>query len=521
MEKNLILLWKEDLSELCRGLSKKSTFFCVYTKQVTLATKSQSSFIEALPKTSRCADNYKFGSHIRNKAHAIRHQHIELNNDKAFKFISIDVDYDIAKDLCFVWENNNLPEPTYAVINPANNHAHLIFMLENYIFWKNDKQVSFYEDVKKMLTDIYHADPDFTGMLTKNPLHDSWKTIESGIIYTLAELKAYAPKRSSDNIIQFNKFKRRTINNNNAILGHRCELFERSRIISYNEVRNFTNQNDFFEYMIGVCSDQNPSDLKYSDILSTAKSISRYTWKYRERYNRGYTRNRVTSIEDLHNRQRTAATATAATKHAKTLAIIEQAINSIVKQAIAMPALTKQLIAKLTGKSLSTIKRYAAEIDQFIRCAYQVLSPVLTSEEISISDLPVVNRPVPLCKTGSSFCIEVAKRRAGECLSPQSSSLSPLNLSLDIIPPKTHVSALAVEPNVVTDKIWSPFSRPTVKIQPEASIFLNCQSKYPITEPTGQGRVANLAEELKSSLSDILELIDQMSQTAKNEYNSS
>lgn len=350
---------------------------------MTLAAIQETYFTEALPAKPFCADNYQFGTRIRTKVHALKYQHIQLNSPFKYNFISLDIDYPIAPDMCFVWETKNLPEPTYAVINPINNHAHLIFQLDSAVYANNEKQYTYYQDVKCILTDLYNADQNFTETLTKNPLHPQWKTIESGITYTLADLKAYAPKRPSNNVIKFNKYKRRTVNHNNADLGHRCELFERSRIISYNEVKNFTNQDDFFDYMIGVCSDQNPSDLKYSDILSTAKSISRYTWKHRERYSRGYIRNKVTSIEDLRNRQRTAATTTAGTKHAKTLAIIEQAINNIIKQGIAMPALTKQYLSKLTGKSLSTIKRYAVEIDQFIRCACQVLSPVLTPQKNS------------------------------------------------------------------------------------------------------------------------------------------
>lgn len=365
---------------------------------MTLATKYQNTFIENLPKTSLCADNYKFGSHIRNKAHAIRHQHIELNSPFKCNFISLDIDYPVAPDLCFIWESNNLPEPTFAVINPANNHAHLIFQLEKPIYTNNEKQLAYFQDVKLILKDIYKADKNFTESLTKNPLHPDWKTIESGITYTLEDLKAYAPKRSTKTagIIQLNKYKRRTINYNNADLGHRCQLFETSRIIAYNEVRNFTSHEDFFTYMIGVCTDQNPSDLKYSDILSTAKSISRYTWKHRHRYSRGYTRNKVTSIEDLRSRQRNSATTTAGTRQAKTLAAIESAIKGILTQSVAMPAITKQYLAKLTGKSLSTIKRYAAEIDRFIRCVHQVLSPVLPLQEDSTGTDSLAQLNIPL-----------------------------------------------------------------------------------------------------------------------------
>jgi len=383
---------------------------------MTLATNAKSSFIEQLPKKPYCADNYNFGVKPRTKIHALTYKHIQLNNPFKYSFISLDIDYPIANEnMEFIWEAKNLPVPTYAVINVKNGHAHLIFQLHLPIYVmgeSNKKQLQFYKDVQSILTYLYNADQNFTGTLTKNPYHKEWKTLESGVTYSLAELKAYAqplmpygPKeKNKDNIIQFNKYKRRTIDHNNGDLGHRCLLFETSRIRAYSSVSNFYTQEDFFDHMMVVCSEENPSDLNIHDIKSTAKSISSYTWKHRSWFTgKRFIRTRVTSIADLRNRQRESANTTNTTRHAKTLAIIEQAINSIIKQAVAtMPTLTKQFIAKLTGKSISTIKRYASEIDRFIRCAYQELSPVL----------PLPEQSPPSLTTGVFKFVKILKARA-------------------------------------------------------------------------------------------------------------
>ncbi len=484
---------------------------------MSLATK-QNEFIELLPTKPYCADNYNFGTHIRNKAHALNYQHIQVNSPFKFNFITLDIDYPIATDMCFIWETKNLPEPTFAVINPINNHSHLIFQLNSTVYENNEKQLKYYEDVKSILTHLYGADQNFTGTLTKNPFHKDWKTIESGITYSLADLKSYAPPlmpygpKYKDNIIRFNKYKRRTINHNNGDLGHRCLLFETSRIRAYSTVSNFYTQEDFFNHMIVVCSEENPSDLNISDITSTAKSISHYTWKHRAWFTgKRFVRSRVTSIEDLRDRQSKSAKTTNETRHAKTLAIIEQAINSIIKQSVAMPTLTKQLIAKLTGKSLSTIKRYAAEIDRFIRCAYQVLSPVLTPQEIIISDLPLVSVPVPVCKTASSFCMPVAKRRECDCLFPSDknnstffASLAQLTVPLSIDPPKTHISALTDTTLTPTSQIQKPtltLVRPNIIKKP---LTKDIEAEQTETEKSWEGKNTS------SPIDDILEMLEQM-----------
>jgi hypothetical protein len=459
---------------------------------VSLSATAKNTFIDLLPPKPYCADNYNYGTIIRNKAHALTYRHIQLNSPFKYNFISLDIDYDISKDFCFIWENNNLPEPTYAVINPANNHAHLDFQLENTVYANNEKQLKYYEDVKSILTHLYKADQNFTGTLTKTPFHKNWITIETGTTYSLAELKAYAPPKmpygpkeeNKDNIIRFNKYKRRTIDHNNGDLGHRCLLFETSRIRAYNTVNNFYTQEDFFDHMMVVCSEENPSDLNINDIKSTAKSISRYTWKHRAWFTgKRFVRSKVTSIEDLRNRQRKSATTTAGTRHAKTLAIIEQAINNIIKQTVAMPALTKQYLAKLTGKSLSTIKRYAAEIDQFIRCAYQVLSPVLTPKK---------------------NCTPFA-------------SLAQLKAPLNSDTPKSNTSALTSTPLSLLEDISKPV----------LTLVKKTKSPMPDCEPNEVSRFSDPAdatgdvEKNNSGLAEILEIIEQLRQISKNDSNSS
>ena len=317
-------------------------------------------FYNTLPRKPYCADNYEDGITIRRRDYAVRYPHIQPNEPWIRHHIIIDCDYTIANQttLAFVWEERNLPEPTYATITPGTGTAHLIYLLDEPVYKNNKKQFQFYQDVNDILIELFNADPNYNYVYTKNPLHPRWKTITTDQTYTLAELKAYAPTKPKADVIPFGKYTRRTRDEANAALGRNCRMFEDTRILAYQVVNSHDDFDTFHAAVREIADNHNEGRLHPPEVRSTVKSIARWTWDNKARLAKNL---RVQSgekctPEETRTRQSRAALRTAVLKQAKTMAAIELAIKS------STDTPTVADLAALTGKSVTTIKRHLPRI---------------------------------------------------------------------------------------------------------------------------------------------------------------
>ena len=85
-------------------------------------------FYDALPDRPRATDYLEAGSLPCPKMVAVKRKFIQFNKKNYWvKFLTYDLDFDGAG---FVWYEEDLPAPTFIVINKTNGHAHLTYELE-------------------------------------------------------------------------------------------------------------------------------------------------------------------------------------------------------------------------------------------------------------------------------------------------------------------------------------------------------------------------------------------------------
>ena len=120
------------------------------------------------------------------------------------------------------------------------------------------------------------ADPDFAGLVTKNPLHDSWETVVvHDHQYTLAELAQPLDLRLASNEKAYR----------DAGLGRNVTAFDAVRLWAYSAVRDFWGPNGLNRWSAAVLGKvdevnrQFPQPLPFSEVKAISKSIAGWTWR--------------------------------------------------------------------------------------------------------------------------------------------------------------------------------------------------------------------------------------------------
>jgi hypothetical protein len=319
-------------------------------------------YYDDLPYHPYCTDNFKTeGSYQLRRDRAIEKSIIQHNPNHLIRCLVFDMDkprganaYWNAQDH---WKDVGAPEPNWIVINPANGNAHYYYMLTTPVPITDNSRIKprkYIAAIQRALRIKLQSDIGYSDHLAKNPTHKKWSALVTRHeTYSLRELEQYVdlktlvktPKRESEG------------------LGRHCILFDELRWWAYSRVES-AKQNMSFEQWLNSLSTKATSlntfntPLAYSSINSTAKSVAKWTWtKYTgtgTSKNRGRDTNKNHQLE-LTDKQTYAAIKTAEQKVDSSITQIKNAILILEKTGCKV---TKPAIKKLTGKSLSTIKRY-------------------------------------------------------------------------------------------------------------------------------------------------------------------
>lgn len=237
-----------------------------------------SSFIESLPSKVRSADWKNEGTRFRKRENALSYRYVELNQLYK-KFIALDID---APASAYRWEERGLPPPSIVVVNAENTHCHYLYELKTPVYYTEEARRApqkFYEATDIALTYLLEADLGFTGHLVKNPLHPSWRGIFHQVSYDLEDFQEYGVDLKANS--------RKTALHESGI-GRNTTLFDTLRHWAYAEVRNhsthaaFQTAVDSKALNINECfTDHANGPLPAKEVLSTAKSVGKWTWKHR------------------------------------------------------------------------------------------------------------------------------------------------------------------------------------------------------------------------------------------------
>ena len=234
-------------------------------------------FLSKLPVKPYCTDDLKTGLRIRPLSTALKYRYIQLNH-MIVNYLIFDIDRPKG---ALAWEDPNVATPNLAVINKENQHAHLIYFLQTGVSkFENSsiKALRYLSSIERAYTLRLGADFGYAGLITKNPLNSFWTTWHiHDNLYDLAELADY---------VELEKVRTDPKPEAEIGVGRNVNLFDNGRFWAYGTVRDYRqdkNYQDFAKAVLSHLISLNSlftAPLPANEIVSTAKSISKWTWQH-------------------------------------------------------------------------------------------------------------------------------------------------------------------------------------------------------------------------------------------------
>lgn len=236
-----------------------------------------------MPSRPYCSNNPSIeGLYRLSHEKAVEYLLIQPNTAKRVVCLCFDVDRPFA---AIDWSDRNCPQPNVTVMNPANGHAHLIYMLEAPVAVSDVariKPVMFMAAIQEGLRRDLEADRGYSGLVVKNPWHKHWITHEwRDIPYALEELAELV------DLPTMAEMRRRSRQADYAGLGRNCTVFEVVRKQSYSLVRDYWGPNGavpFARAVLDLVLTSNLSDIgnpmQPNECRAIARSISKWTWTH-------------------------------------------------------------------------------------------------------------------------------------------------------------------------------------------------------------------------------------------------
>jgi hypothetical protein len=188
-------------------------------------------------------------------------------------FLIFDVDRPGA---AFASEDGNLPPPTFAVINPCNTYAHLIYALKDpvcfFVAGRSAPQ-KYYDAVMWVYRERLGGDMGYAGLVAKNPWHEAWLKKEDGnAVYDLADLAKFVTLPS------------KPPKQENA-LGRNCTLFDTLRVWTYRAIRDYWRPDGEAAWHEAVRLEAQrlndfPEALPSNEVKHIVRSVARWTWRH-------------------------------------------------------------------------------------------------------------------------------------------------------------------------------------------------------------------------------------------------
>ena len=235
------------------------------------------TFLQKLPKKPYCTNDLQSGLKIRPISTALKYRYIQLNH-MVVNYLIFDVDRPGA---ALAAEDANVATPNLAVINKENPHAHLIYLLQTGVSrfpTSSLKALRYLAAVERAYTLRLGADFGYAGLITKNPLNPFWQTWNiHNNLFDLAEIADY---------VELEKVRTNTKPEVEIGFGRNVYLFDSGRYWAYEAVRTFRQDKTYQDFIKAVYSHLQSlnslftAPLPISEVLSTAKSIAKWTWTH-------------------------------------------------------------------------------------------------------------------------------------------------------------------------------------------------------------------------------------------------
>lgn len=237
-----------------------------------------------LPLRPLASDDLRAGIYRQSRPSALTRRYIEANPRALSNLLVVDIDHEDAL-MRALWDRSPGREcpgwlPNAVIENPANGHAHAVWALSEPVTrteYARRKPLALAAAVVEGLRQATGGDEGYSGLITKNPTHESWDASWwTDELYTLSYLQARLEALGMMPTPSWKRTKRR----NTVGLGRNCSIFETARTWAYREVRHhFGDPEGFVRAVYTRVHELNaefPEPLRFSEANAIAKSIS--TW---------------------------------------------------------------------------------------------------------------------------------------------------------------------------------------------------------------------------------------------------
>jgi len=238
------------------------------------------TFKNQLPVKPYCSNDLENGLIIRNKNKALEMLYLQANQPSIQTCLLFDLDEDNA---FYKFEDVGLPIPTFITKSPLSGRCHYGYMLKAGVCKTQHarlKPLKYAAAVEAGIASKLASDYGYSGLITKNPLHEHWSPYWSGAeLYELDYLADFVeletPKKAAEKAKGYG-------------LGRNVNLFDDLRAYAYRSVLKFKNKStydaweaDLLRVAQGLNSHCNALNLlQNNEIKATARSVSKWTWKH-------------------------------------------------------------------------------------------------------------------------------------------------------------------------------------------------------------------------------------------------
>jgi hypothetical protein len=238
------------------------------------------SFIGNLPTKPYCTNDLATGLKIRPKNSAISFKYIQPNSPFYQHYFVLDLDYESALSE-ILYSLDGIPMPNFVAETPNSGRLHAFFELKTPIYTTDasrQKPIMLANAVYLRLQQLFNADVGYSGLISKNPIHEQWRT------YSLRKKPYTLNELSSKLDIDWHEAKKTPKQHEAIGLGRNCYIFHTARHWAYVEIRKYRGKtyNVWLQAVIDHCLKLNEGitePMQYNEIKGIAKSISRYCWK--------------------------------------------------------------------------------------------------------------------------------------------------------------------------------------------------------------------------------------------------
>lgn len=240
-----------------------------------------------LPRQMLVTNNLSLGLHSEEKTLGVRNRYIQINHQNLTKMMVFDVDNPVS---LYDWKYLDIPVPNLIIINPKNQHCHMVYLLDysNFICRSENgrlKDILIYQAIYNELCTRLNADPRYVQKIMKNPFHNSWNTqVLHDDTYTFEDFAKYVDFKS------IKSFEGSVARSEESFMreqeGRNCTVFERTRFYAYAVLKSFNfgfsseDSQNFYNAVFNYAEDINQefeSPLGIREIRATVKSIVNWT----------------------------------------------------------------------------------------------------------------------------------------------------------------------------------------------------------------------------------------------------